>query len=220
MKNLLLTAVALSLAAGPALAAGGTSASVSSSGSEAVAIVQQAPSDPPASDPSDPSDPSGTTRLNETLHNTPDIAISSYAGGTNPCGIGGQLGVAVAGFGIGGGIATVSKECTMRSWYVLLAATAGHTHNPVYMQWATGVACANPDLRQVAPPGVCAPVVKVAAANPPPAARPVAYAQPRVVQVAPTRVAVAQPQRRPDWCDTVTGPAERAYYGRICGFVR
>jgi hypothetical protein len=220
MKKILLATV-LSVFAGHAFAASATSATATtSSGAEAVAIAMPA-ADPPASDPSsDPSgDPSGTTHLDETIHNTPDIAISSYAGGTNPCGIGGQLGVAVAGFGIGGGIATVSKECTMRSWYVLLAATAGHTHNPVYLQWATGIACANPDLRQVAPPGVCAPT-KIAAAEPPPVARPVAYAQPRVVQVAPTRVAVAQPQRRPDWCDTVTGPAERAYYGRICGFVR
>jgi hypothetical protein len=208
MKRLLLATIVLSFAASHAFAASGTtSTSMSASGAEAIAVAQ-------SPDPSsNPSDPPGTTYTNETIHNTPDVAISSYAGGTNPCGIGGQLGVSVAGFGIGGGIATVSKECTMRSWYVLMAATAGHTHNPLYMQWADGIACSNSDLRKVAPPGMCSPIA-VSSATPAPS-RPIA----RAVQQ-PVRVAVAQPPSRPDWCYTVTGPAERAYYGRICGFVR
>jgi hypothetical protein len=204
MKKVLLATIALSFVAGHAFAAGTTANSTSASGAEAVAVAM-------TPDPSSSGDPSGdpaATSTTQTIHNTPDIAISSYAGGTNPCGIGGQLGVAVAGFGIGGGIATVSKECTMRAWYVLLAATAGHTHNPVYMQWATGIACANADLRRVAPPGVCSPIA-------------VSYAAPPVPPRPAMRVAQAQqPEQYPAWCATVTGPAERARFRVDCGFVR
>lgn len=54
----------------------------------------------------------------------------------------------------------------------------------------------------------CLPVATLAAAHVAAVAAP------------PVRVAMVAPPRRPAWCGTVTGKAERAYDARTCGFVR
>lgn len=187
----------LALSSVPAFSQATTSSSSGQATAQAIAI---APGMGTAGDPSGASGGypySGHTTSTQTIQNTPDVAIASYAGGANPCGIGGTLGVAVAGFGIGGGVATTSHECSMRAWYILLATTAEHAHNPVYLQWATGIACANSDLKAVAPAGVCAPV-PVATAEAAPAAQPAKLAQAGPVEVAPRAPA------KPDWCSTLS----------------
>jgi hypothetical protein len=189
---------ALSVLAGP------TFAQTSSSGqASAMAIaISPAAGDPSGSGSGDPG--YGHSSSTQTIRNTPDIGIANYAGGANPCGIGGSIGVAVAGFGVGGGIATTSHECTMRAWYILLATTAEHTHDPMYIQWARGIACADVDLRTVAPPGVCTPI-QVAAVAPNTAApqltdqfNPQAAPKPATVAMA------ARASSKPEWCYTVS----------------
>jgi hypothetical protein len=147
-----------SVIASPAFA-GSTAQGTGQAASKAVAIIQNGGG-------------SSGGSSEQTIHNTPDVSMSSYAGGANPCGVGGSLGATVAGFGMGGSIATEGHDCTMRSWFVLLASASEHAHNPAYMQWAVGVACANADLKAVAPPGICPSPTTAAQASTAPA-RPV-----------------------------------------------
>lgn len=97
------------------------------------------------------------------------VGTVSYGGAANSCGVGGSLGVGVGLVGVSGSLATESSDCTHRAWTILLSEQAAQFNNPVYLQWARGVECSNPDLARVAPPGMCSPPVTVSYAQAAPA---------------------------------------------------
>ncbi len=97
-----------------------------------------------------------------TVHNTPDVVAPSIYS-MNKCSGGVSGGASIAGFGISFGTTRSITECNLQNWYVLAMRTAAATHNPVYIRWAVGMACAaNKTVRAVAPPGVCSSVKPVA----------------------------------------------------------
>lgn len=193
-------ALALAFLCGPTLAhAQQTATTASQAGAEAIAIAPGASGDPAADS-------------TQTIRNVPDIGIASYAGGTNPCGIGGSLGVAVAGVGVGGSVATTSKECSKRAWFLLMAAAAEHTHNPAYMQWAVGIACSQGYIRAVAPAGLCQPAEGRAMAR----AAPAPSAAPAMARIDRTQgsyqTAAVKPRPVPGLCAWL-GPDRRMQQG-------
>lgn len=151
---------ALALSAAPALAqqargnAGHSTRNVS--GSRSVAIINNG--DPSAS----AGDPGG-----RTFTNTPDLAISSFAGAGNPCSVGGSLGVTAMGVGVGGAISGESGDCTKRAWYIAMQVSGEHTGDPRYRAWANGIACSQEEIRRAAPVGFCPTDAIVPASSPP-----------------------------------------------------
>jgi len=160
-----------------------------------------------SSAPSGGGDPTINYTGGYTVRNTPDIAVSSYAGAANSCGVGGSLGISGPGFGIGGSIARESEQCVKREWYKLMEITAEHraaqglsSQAADYSQWAAGIACSVSAISAVAPPGYCG--------------------HPAAVQV---MAAVQQPVRtapvqRPAWCASArpTTEASREYVEKEC----
>lgn len=132
----------------------------------------------------------------------------SYFAGANPCLIG--IGAGGAGGPIGLSINWGRSDggCQRRS-------DAAAWHALGRDDVAIARMCQDDDNREAfeAVGNVCpqnrAKVVRAAAMAPAPAPQPVP---------APAPVQVARQPARPDWCETVTGTAERAYYKSVCGF--
>lgn len=213
MRTILYAGVAIILA-GPAFAQNSPaqSTSTSSGHSNAVAIINTggANGSGTAGDPSGAGggDPTINYKGGYTLRNTPDIAVSSYAGAANACGVGGSIGVSGPGFGIGGSLAKESENCVKREWFKLMEITAEHIPAQAndYRQWAAGIACSVDTIKEVAPPGYC---------GRPPVAPPVASVQAPQVAAAPQEPRAP----RPDWCTRAapTTDASRAYVHSVCG---
>lgn len=100
----------------------------------------------------------GNVPSTQTLRNTPNVSAPAvYA--SNPCAVGMSIGGSVAGFGVAGGETHADHGCELRSWYINMMQSASATHDPMYLRWAIGIACASDStLRAVAPPGVCEPI--------------------------------------------------------------
>ncbi len=182
--------------------AGSASNSGARAHSNAVAIVN-VPASSGASAPSGGGDPTINYSGGYTVRNTPDVAVSSYAGAANSCGVGGSIGISGPGFGIGGSLARESEQCVKREWYKLMEITAEHVPSeaPAYRMWAAGIACSVDVVASAAPPGYCGHPVAVAQA-------PVALAVTNVATV---------PQ--PAWCKRARPDTEpsRAYVASVCG---
>lgn len=175
----------------------------------------------------DPSSPTGSSGNGDptinytggyTVRNVPDVVAPSIVGG-NPCAVGVSGGVAVAGFGITGGGTWADRACERRQEAALPYNIGMHEASIALLcqddhvrdaMWSVGRSCGT-RVAVASPPAP--PVAQTSAA----VVRPVAAAAP-AVRVAP----VAAPARpaRPDWCYTVSGPAERARYGAQCGWYR
>lgn len=138
-----------------------------------------------------------------TVHNTPDVVAPSIYS-MNKCSGGESGGASIAGFGISFGLTRSITECNLQNWYVLAMRTAVATHDPVYIRWAVGMACAaNKTVRAVAPPGVCSPAKSVAAnvspASPVKTVARVAPAKPAMV-LAKVRISSAEAKGDRAYC--------------------
>ena len=199
-----------------------TGSSSARTGSSSAAINVYTAGSGGLSDPSSPSDPSGggDPTINYTggytVRNVPDVVAPSIIGG-NPCTIGASGGLGVSGFGITGGATWADRACERRQNAALLynigkhaAAVAllcqdEHVRDAIY---ATGEACVPPRVAAVA--SLPASGARVAVAAP--------QLAPRVIpQLVPVRMLTRAPAR-PDWCDTVSGPQERARYLNTCRY--
>src|SRR5579872_6611131 len=121
MKKLVILSTALCCLAVPVLAQS-TSASHSHSNSHAVAIVNM----PGNSGSGGGSNGGGGNDYTATIHNVPDMAVSSYAGAANACGVGGSVGVGAAGIGVGVSIAKEGNNCSKREWFKVLEINSEH----------------------------------------------------------------------------------------------
>jgi len=151
-----------------------------------------------------------------TVRNVPDVVAPSIIGG-NPCSVGVSGGVAAAGFGITAGGTWADRACERRQEAALLYNIGKHAAAVALLcqdervrdaMYATGEACAPPRVAAVASPPALVARVAVAAPQP----------TPRVIpQPVPVRTLI-RAQARPDWCDTVSGPQERARYLSTCRY--
>ena len=195
MKKLVILSTALCCLAVPVLAQS-TSASHSHSNSHANAQVYV--NMPGNSGSGGGSNGGGGNDYTATIHNVPDMAVSSYAGAANACGVGGSVGVGAAGIGVGVSIAKEGNNCSKREWFKVLEITSEHRQAAndliaahAFNQWAVGVACSIDDIKAVAPDGYCGKPAPVTLAS-----------------------------NRPEWCSTITPAtieANKAYVAKYCG---
>ena len=145
-------------------------------------------------------------------YSTPSVQ-GSYFAGANPCLIG--VGASGAGgpIGLSFTFGTNDKGCQRRSdaaaWHAL-----GHDDVAISRMCqddenrrafeAIGYTCPQDRVKPVAAAAPATSAMVLASAAPMPVAPPAPAAKPRFVQ--------------PDWCSSVTGPAERAHYQQTCQF--
>jgi hypothetical protein len=169
-------------------------------------------------------DPSSTTtnvHYSGGQYSTPSVQ-GSYFAGANPC----LIGVGASGAGGPVGLSFTfgrnDEGCQRRSdaaaWHALghddvaIARMCQDDDNRAAFE-AGGMVCPQ-DRAKPKPTASLQSVQQVAAISLPPA--PVS-AVPQVV--APVSVVQQVPARsRPDWCETVSGDAERQYYKTVCAF--
>ena len=164
------------------------------------------------------SDPSGggTTNIKYSGHeySTPSVQ-GSYFAGANPClvgvgasGAGGPIGLS---FTFGRNDEGCQRRSDAAAWHALghddvaVARMCQDDDNRQAFE-SLGMVCPQ-DRPKTTTVAMVAPVAPMLAAAPPAPA-------PAPVQVA----ALPPTPRHPDWCDTVTGVAERASHKQVCGF--
>jgi len=121
----------------------------------------------------------------------------------------------VSGFGITGGATWADRACERRQNAALLYNIGKHAA-------AVALLCQDPHVRDAmyATGEGCVPPRVAAVASPPASVAAVAAPQPapRVIpQPVPVRMLTIA-RARPDWCDTVSGPLERARYLSTCRY--
>jgi len=186
-------------------------------GSSSAAINVYSGSNNPSGDPSGSTgggDPTINYTGGYTVRNVPDVVAPSIIGG-NPCTIGASGGLGVSGFGITGGATWADRACERRQNAALLYNIGKHAA-------AVALLCQDPHVRDAmyATGEACVPPRVAAVAYPPASVAAVAAPQPapRVIpQPVPVRM-LTLARARPDWCDTVSGPHERARYLSTCRY--
>jgi hypothetical protein len=191
-----------------------TGASSASTGASSAAITINngtGTAGDPSSDPAGNGDPTINYTGGYTVRNVPDVVAPSIVGG-NPCAVGVSGGVAVAGFGISGGGTWADRACERRQEAALLYNIGQHNASIALL-------CQDDHVREAMYSVGQACGTRVAMAAPPVAQASAIVARPMVavapaVRVAP--IAAATKPARPDWCDTVSGAAERARFRTQC----
>lgn len=184
-------------------------------GSSTSSVTINSGSGDPSGDPSG-SNGSGDPTINYsggyTVHNVPEVIAPNIVGG-NPCAVGVSGGVAVAGFGLTGGGTWADRACERRQEAALLYNIGQH-------EASIALLCQDDHVREAmtAVGQACGTRVALRSLPSLPAAqatfvRPMAAA-PSAVPVSAVAAPAMPP--RPDWCDTVSGPVERARYRAQC----